>query len=61
MRAWQRHQHHSIISAFEEFESKRTKHTSRIMTECKRKAEARKAEEKESKIKRDAFIHDDDQ
>jgi hypothetical protein len=31
------------------------------MTECKRKAEARKAEEKESKIKRDAFIHDDDQ
>jgi hypothetical protein len=46
--------------AIEESECKRTKHSSN--TEQKRKAGARKAEEKKSKkVKREAFVHDDDQ
>jgi hypothetical protein len=62
MKAWRRRRHHSIILAIEEFESKRIKHAP--VTERKRKAEGRKAEERESKkVKREAFvvtIDDDD-
>jgi hypothetical protein len=55
MKAWRRRCHHSIILAIEEFKSKRTKHAP--VTERKRKAKGRKADEKESKkVKREAFV-----
>ena len=58
MRAWRQRRHHSIISAIEEFESKRPKH--KADTERKRKADGVKAEEKESKkVKRESFVNDD--
>jgi hypothetical protein len=60
MRAWRRRRHHSIISAIEDIESKRIKHNPNA--ERKRKAKARKAKENESKkVKREAFVRDDDQ
>jgi hypothetical protein len=60
MRAWWQQRHHSIIlSAIEEFESKRPKH--KHNTERQRKADGVKAEEKErKKVKREVFVNDDD-
>jgi hypothetical protein len=55
MRAWRRRRHYSILSATQEFTSKRTKHSPN--KERKRKAEVGKVEEKESKkVKREAFV-----
>ena len=58
VRAWRRQQHHSIVAAVAKFESKRPKHST--TTDRKKKAEARVADEKESKkVKREAFVNDD--
>jgi hypothetical protein len=57
MRVWRQRRHNSIISAIEEFESKRPKH--KHNPERKWKADGVKAEEKKSKkVKREAFINE---
>ena len=62
MRAWRQQIHHSIISAIEEFESKRLKHVPN--TEQKQKADGVKAEERErarrSKGRHLSMMIDDD-